>query len=39
MLSDTNYIKILNYFDRQFWDEKTDETKLALLRNYLGLVF
>lgn len=26
MLSDANYSKILNYFDRQFWSIKTDET-------------
>lgn len=26
MLSDTNYSKVLNYFDRQFWSRKTDET-------------
>ena len=26
MLSDANYSKILNYFDRQFWSVKTDET-------------
>lgn len=26
MLSDANYSKILNYFDRQFWSRKTDDT-------------
>jgi len=26
MLSDGNYSKILNYYDRQFWGRKTDET-------------
>ena len=26
MLSDANFSKILNYFDRQFWARKTDDT-------------
>ena len=26
MLSDANFSKILNYFDRQFWTRKTDDT-------------
>jgi eukaryotic-like serine/threonine-protein kinase len=34
MLSDQNYSKILNYFDRQFWEGKTTETNW----NYYGLV-
>ena len=34
MLSDTNYSKILNYFDRQFWDAKTDETNW----HYYGII-
>lgn len=34
MLSDNNYIKILNYFDRQFWGRKTDETNW----NYDGII-
>lgn len=34
MLSDHNYSKILNYFDRQFWEGKTTETNW----NYYGLV-
>jgi len=34
MLSDQNYRKILNYFDRQFWEGKTTETNW----NYYGLV-
>ena len=34
MLSDSNYSKILNYFDRQFWSRKTDETNW----NYDGII-
>lgn len=34
MLTDANYSKILNYFDRQFWSGKTDETNW----NYYGLI-
>lgn len=34
MLTDTNYSKILNYFDRQFWDAKTDETNW----HYYGII-
>lgn len=34
MLTDSNYNKILNYFDRQFWSGKTDETNW----NYYGLI-
>ena len=34
MLSDNNYMKILNYFDRQFWRRKTDETNW----NYDGII-
>lgn len=34
MLSDANYMKILSYFDRQFWSGKTDETNW----NYYGMV-
>lgn len=34
MLSEQNYIKILNYFDKHFWDGKTTETNW----NYYGLV-
>jgi hypothetical protein len=34
MLPDRNYIKILSYFDRQFWEGKTTETNW----NYYGLV-
>ncbi len=34
MLSDANYSKILGYFDRQFWDGKTDETNW----HYYGII-
>lgn len=34
MLSDQNYIKILNYFDRKFWEGKITETNWS----YYGLV-
>ncbi|MGN7472083.1 protein kinase domain-containing protein [Brevibacillus sp. SAFN-007a] len=34
MLSDQNYIKILNYFDQHFWEGKISETNW----NYYGLV-
>ena len=34
MLTDGNYGKILSYFDRQFWDGKTDETNW----NYYGRI-
>lgn len=34
MLSEQNYIKILSYFDKQFWQGKTTETNW----NYYGLV-
>lgn len=34
MLSDTNYTKILSYFDHQFWDGKTDETNW----HYYGII-
>ncbi|MBX4267546.1 protein kinase family protein [Clostridium estertheticum] len=34
MLSDKNYVNILKYFDKKFWDNKTNETGW----NYYGLV-
>lgn len=34
MLSEQNYIKILNYFDRNLWDGKTTDTNW----NYYGLI-
>ena len=34
MLSDANYKKILDYFDRQFWENKTDETNWQ----YYGII-
>jgi serine/threonine protein kinase len=34
MLSNANYTKILNYFDRQFWGGKTDETNW----HYYGII-
>lgn len=34
MLSEQNYNKILNYFDRQLWEGKTTETNF----NYYGLI-
>ena len=34
MLTDVNYLKILDYFDRQFWEGKTSETGW----HYYGLV-
>lgn len=33
MLSDSNYSKILDYFDRQYWGGKTTETNW----NYYGI--
>ena len=34
MLSEQNYMKILNYFDNHFWERKTDKTNW----NYYGLI-
>lgn len=34
MLSQQNYMKILNYFDKHFWERKTDETNWS----YYGLI-
>lgn len=34
MLTDVNYFKILNYFDRLYWDGKTTETNW----NYYGII-
>lgn len=34
MLAEQNYMKVLNHFDKHFWERKTDETNW----NYYGLI-